>query len=166
MDRRQKRISLTSVAPLDRILNQFTQVDELMVRVGCNTKPKVDPLWVRMNDGSELQMNSYDFNFGVPNVNRATCLDSEEDALRSKGVLRETCNSIDELTCAPGAAYTIEIFDRQGSNGDMNKYMSIGFLKIPYEKIECLWDHEVQVHFQYGKRNTLTGATVCYDHKE
>lgn len=135
-----------------------------MVRVGCNTAPKVGK-WVRMDDASNLVLNEYEFEFGVPNVNKATCLDNQDDALRKKGIARENCDSIDNLTCAPGAPYTVEIFDMQGFTNPAD-FISLGFIKIPFEKIECLWDHDVQVHFQFGKRNTLTGATVCYDHKE
>lgn len=32
--------------------------------------------------------------------------------------------------------------------------------------LDCMDKDNLQVHFQYGKRNALTGATACFDQKE
>jgi hypothetical protein len=84
--KRQKRISLRSVAPLDRLLNQATELDEITVRVGCSTTKGTpindrDESYVYINNryGHGLEMNHYDFTFEVDNVNKVTCLNHEED---------------------------------------------------------------------------------------
>jgi len=48
----------------------------------------------------------------------------------------------------------------------MANIRSLGFFKVTREMLECMTDNEIQVHFQYGKRAALTGATACFDHKE
>ena len=32
------------------------------------------------------------------------------------------------------------------------------------EMMECMVDDKIQIHFDYGKRQQLDGASACFDH--
>jgi hypothetical protein len=70
-DGRRKQISLVSISPLDRLLNQATERDEIIVRVGCTKYDRTDPVF--LNDASDLQLDDFDFDFEVDSVNRIHC---------------------------------------------------------------------------------------------
>jgi hypothetical protein len=81
---RKKKISLRSIAPLDRLLSQAKQLDEITVRVRC----EVPYPGVRGLD------NDYDFTFTIDDVNKKTEVEN------------------DELSCPENSGYTIELFNR------------------------------------------------------
>jgi len=58
---RRKEISLVSISPLDRILNQATQRDQIIIRVGCD------------DDFNKFQRRDYDFDFNTNSINKVTC---------------------------------------------------------------------------------------------
>ena len=128
---------MLSISPLDRLLNQATQEDEITVRIGCSTAKGTpindnDESYVYIDDrhGYGLDMKHQDFTFVLDDVNKVTCADPS----RRKGGSKYECpidDALQSLTCAPESAVTIELFNRAGASSPEN-YESIGFYKIPY----------------------------------
>lgn len=42
----------------------------------------------------------------------------------------------------------------------------IGKFPVTRQMMECMVNNELQVHFQYGKRESLSGVVSCFDHTE
>ena len=41
---------------------------------------------------------------------------------------------------------------------------SLGQFTITKEMMECMVGDKLQIHFEYGKRQSLAGAVACFDH--
>lgn len=117
---RRKKISLVSISPLDRVLNQATEQDEITVRVGCGDE---DLKFIRHDD--------YDYTFKVDDVNHIVCQDG------SRATSPDACPIRQELECGPGQAYTIELFNRNGSVKGL-EFKSLGFFKVTKSMLECM----------------------------
>ena len=107
---REKDISFVSISPLDRLLNQATQRDEIIARVGCD------------NEEGKIQKRDYDFDFSTDHVNKVTCQNG-----KTINDDRSACQiGKDTLKCGPGKAYTVEIFN----NANKADIKSLGFFKL------------------------------------
>ena len=42
----------------------------------------------------------------------------------------------------------------------------IGRFQVTKQMTECMVNNQLQVHFQYGKRESLSGALSCFEHTE
>jgi len=58
---RKKEISFVSISPLDRLLNQATQKDDIIARIACD------------DDKDQIQKDDYEFSFDTTKVNKITC---------------------------------------------------------------------------------------------
>jgi len=71
------------------------------------------------------------------------------------------------LECGGGQPYIIEVFDkvkqRETGAGSPPK---IGSFQVTKQMMECMVDNELKVHFQFGKRQSLSGAVSCFNHNE
>jgi hypothetical protein len=126
---RRNDVALISIKPLDRLLNQRDQNDEIAVRVGC------------FNDGNDYSSKNYDFTLDQASINQETCV-SNEDA--SNG-----CQADPEFVmCGPGQPYVVELFDRnKQTQQGLAQPPSIGQFKVTKQMMECMVENKLQVHF-------------------
>jgi hypothetical protein len=40
----------------------------------------------------------------------------------------------------------------------------LGSFTLTKEMMECMVDDKIQIHFEYGKRQSFAGAVACFDH--
>ena len=71
------------------------------------------------------------------------------------------------MECGGGQSYVVEVFDKNKQNDrGLSAPPLIGRYPVTKQMMECMVDNELKVHFQFGKRESLSGAVSCFDHTE
>jgi len=69
---RRKSISMVSISPLDRLLSQANEKDEIAMRVGCgNAEGRI----VTSTGLLAINHQDWDFDFSIDDVNKIKCQD-------------------------------------------------------------------------------------------
>ena len=106
-----------------------------MIKVGCAGV-----------DGSHKH-KEYNFDINREMINRITCFDGT-----SPSTANGRCNEqpSEFLECGEGQPYIIEMFD---ASIDVNgSIIPLSTFKVTEQMMECMVDDQVQIHFQYNKR--------------
>jgi len=77
----------------------------------------------------------------------------------------QVCVEDQFIKCGAGQPYVVELFDVKSQNlRGLAAPPSLGAFKVTKQMMECMVDNKLQIHFQYGKREALSGAVACFDH--
>jgi len=139
-------------------LNQLNTDDNIQVTISCYPRKEGEHPHENWPIGP---VKDYKMVLKHDQINTETCYDGKvPNENQDCPTPREHAQE-----CEIGDDFKVEVFNLaaasvQGLSGPL----SLGYQIVTREQVQCLGQDKIKIHFEYGKRQKLSGAETCFDH--